>query len=107
MEALMPTVTLGNVSVVQGFKPDEGINVVVLRRVKNVGNQETTFQLNEVDGQDRPSRAMNLALLVRMWQEHSDKDPAWVDGNDRLTVELVADHFDCPIGRPDNWRRGT
>src|SRR3954464_11806887 len=100
-------VTLGNVSVLEGYKPDEGVNVVLLKHRRDLGNQETTFSLNETDIDDRPSRAMNLSMLTRIWREHSDKDPAWVEGKDRLTVELVADHFNCPIGRPDNWRCGT
>lgn len=98
--------TFGNESVVEGYKEDEGVNLVKLRARKDLGRRVTTMNLNETDIDERPSRAMNLKTCVLMWQELSDKAPSWVEGDDRLLVELAADHFGCAIGRPKNWREG-
>lgn len=102
----MPTLNLGNASVVESYKPDPGTNETKLKRRKDLGRQVTTMQLNEVDGDDRPSRSMNLTLVKRFWSEHSDQPPAWVDGDDDLLNALVADEFGCDIGRPKNWKVG-
>ena len=112
----MAHVTLGNVSVLKAYKPDESVNLTLVEKDKYAGNRVTTMNLNETtpvrhsDGvlgpEDEPSRAMNLSLALRIWPEHSDKNPAWVAGDDRLLVELLADHFNCPIGRPENWKEG-
>jgi hypothetical protein len=42
------------------------------------------MNLNEVDGEDNPSRGMNLTMLTRLWALHSDKPPAWVESDDEL-----------------------
>jgi hypothetical protein len=102
----MPLIQLGNDSVVEGYKPDEGTDVVLLRARKDLGRQITTMMLNETDIDDRPSRAMNLSLAVRVWSEHSDKPPAWVESDDELMAALIADHFGCRVGRPRNWKAG-
>lgn len=106
----MAVVLLGNESVIERVKknPDldaspDNINLVAR---DDLGHRVTTMSLNEVDGDDNPSRAMNLAMAVRLWSGDSDKPPAWVDGDDELLVALVADHFGCPIGRPKSWKEG-
>ena len=106
----MATIVLGNDSVIEEVKKDQALdaspdNVEYVKR-KDLGRRETTMDLNEVDGDDNPSRAMNLTLAVRFWPRHSDKPPAWVDGTDELLVALVADHFGCPVGRPKSWKVG-
>lgn len=102
----MAYLTLGNVSVVESYKEDEGTNVTKLRARKDLGKQITTMSLNETDIDDRPSRAMNLTMAIRFWEQHSDKPPAWVESDDRLLAELIADHFGCDIGRPKKWSVG-
>jgi hypothetical protein len=102
----VPTVTLGNESVLESYKPDQGTNATKLKARTDLGQQVTTMQLNEVDGDDRPSRSMNLTLVLRFWAEHSDKPPAWVDGDDDLLNALVADELGCKIGRPKSWKVG-
>lgn len=112
----MPTIRLGNVSVVQAYKPDEGVNVVLIKKDPYAGNRVTTFALNETepvrhpDGtlgpEDRPSRALNFSMVKRIWPEHSDKNPAWVEGDDELLVALLADEFTCAVGRPKKWQEG-
>jgi len=106
----MATIVLGNDSVIEEVKIDPALdaspdNVHYVAR-KDLGRREVTMDLNEVNGDDRPSRAMNFTLAVRFWGRHSDKPPAWVDGTDRLLVELLADHYGCPIGRPKTWTKG-
>lgn len=112
----MARITLGNVSVLTAYKPDESVNITLVEKNKYAGNRITTMQLNETepvrhsDGvlgpEDRPSRAMNYSLCLRIWPEHSDKPPAWVDGDDPHLVALLADHFGCAEGRPENWKEG-
>lgn len=102
----MSTVYLGNQSVVEAFKPDQGVNITKIKSRKELGNQITSMGLNETDIDDKPSRSMNLSMCIRMWNEHSDKAPAWVEGTDELLVALIADHFGCAIGRPKSWRNG-
>ena len=102
----MPTVQLGNESVIESYKPDPGTNATKLKSRKDLGQQVTTMHLNEVDGEDRPSRAMNLTMVQRFWSEHSDKPPMWVDGDDDLLNALVADELGCDIGRPKSWKVG-
>lgn len=100
----MPTVRLGNESVVEHVKPDEGTNESVARARKDLGQRVTTMSVNEVDGEDRESRAMNLSMVVRLWDMHSDKPPAWVESDDELLEQLVAGQFGCPQGRPKSWK---
>ena len=102
----MPNVQLGNESVLEPYKPDPGTDVTKTRVRKDLGKQVTTMSLNETDGADNPSRAMNLQMAARLWALHSDKPPAWVESDDNLLAELVADHFDCPVGRPKAWKEG-
>jgi hypothetical protein len=44
---------------------------------------------------------MNLTLVTRFWSEHSDKPPAWVDGDDDLLNALVADELGCRHRAPE------
>jgi hypothetical protein len=97
---------LGNESVIEGYKPDEGSNEVLYRSRKDLGKRTTTMSLNETDIDDNPSRAMNLTQAIRFWAQWSDKPPAWVEGDDDLLVALVAEHFGCPVGRPKSWSEG-
>lgn len=106
----MPVLYLGNESVIEKIKKDPALDDapdnVEYRDRADLGKRVTSMNLNEVDGDDKPSRAMNLTLAARFWPDHSDKPPAWVEGDDDLLVQLVADHFDCKIGRPKSWKEG-
>jgi hypothetical protein len=102
----VPTVLLGNESVTEPYKPDEGTDETKIRQRKDLGRRVTTMNLNEVDGDDNPSRAMNLTMVTRLWALHSDKPPAWVAGDDDLLNALIADHYGCELGRPKNWKEG-
>lgn len=110
----MPVVAFGNESVVETYKPDEGTNATKLRHRKALGRRITTMHLNEVDGpppgpaaaawEERPSTSMNVAMAIRFWAGESDKAPAWVESTDELLAQLLAQHFDCPVGRPKSWK---
>jgi hypothetical protein len=102
----MAQLRFGNESVIEGYKPDEGVNEVLYKSREDLGKRTTTMSLNEVDIDDNPSRSMNLALAIRFWGQESDKPPLWVEGDDELLVALVADHFGCPIGQPKSWKEG-
>ena len=102
----MPTVLLGNESVLEPYKPDQGTDETKVRVREDLGRRVTTMSLNEVDGDDNPSRAMNLAMVIRLWGLHSNEPPAWVDGDDDLLTALIADHYGCETGRPKNWKEG-
>lgn len=102
----MPTIALGNESVIEHYKPDEGTDETKVKARKDLGNRVTTMSLNETDITDKPSRAMNLQMVTRLWEMHSDKPPAWVDGDDELLTQLVADHYGAPVGRPKSWKEG-
>jgi hypothetical protein len=49
---------------------------------------------------------MNLTMATRLWAMHSDEAPAWVESDDELLSALIADHYGCDIGRPDDWQEG-
>jgi hypothetical protein len=102
----VPTVLLGNESVTEPYKPDEGTDETKIRQRKDLGRRVTAMNLNEVDGQDEPSRGMNLTMLTRLWAMHSDKSPSWVESDDELLAALIADHYGCKNGRPKNWKEG-
>jgi hypothetical protein len=63
----VPTVLLGNESVTEPYKPDEGTDETKIRQRKDLGRRVTSMNLNEVDGDDNPSRAMNLTMVTRLW----------------------------------------
>jgi hypothetical protein len=106
----MPNIRLGNESVIEETKKDpdaeSSADNVYYKARKALGNRVTTMFLAETDIANRPNRAMNMQLATREWERHSDKPPAWVDGDDDLLVQLLADHYGCPIGQPKNWKEG-
>jgi hypothetical protein len=110
------TVFLGNVAVIEPYKPDPDVNEIKVRDRKDLGPRTTTFSLNETapvrnpDGslgpEETESRAMNLAMVRSLWPMQSRQPPAWVEGTDDLLVELIADEFGCKVGRPKTWKEG-
>ena len=43
-----------------------------------------------------------LAGVIGAYAACSSEPPAWVEGDDDALVSAVAEHYDCPIGCPDN-----
>jgi hypothetical protein len=100
----MAHLRFGNESVIEHVKADEGTNTSTPEPRPDLGNRVTSMNLNEVDGDDNPSRAMNLQMAVRLWTMHSNTAPAWVESDDDdLLAQLVADHFNTKVGRPKSW----
>jgi hypothetical protein len=48
----VPTVLLGNQSVTEPYKPDEGTDETLIRSRADLGRRVTSMNLNEVDGDD-------------------------------------------------------
>jgi len=49
-----------------------------------------------------------LATIVGangVWSYHGSDAPDWVEGSDdaAMLVNVIAEHYGCPIGRPDDW----
>lgn len=78
------------------------IEAVATRVVRNPlpGQRVTSVGIpNEND----PSTWMHdLFGASGLWRSHSDGDPAWVDGDERL-AGAVAAVFGIPIGEPAGW----
>lgn len=106
----MAIVYLGNKSVITQVKKDDSLDATAdnLKTIGrgDLGQRVTTLNLNETDIEDRPSRAMNLALAANLWATQSDKAPVWVESDDELLATLIADHFGCPVGRPKSFKEG-
>jgi len=93
-------ILLGNTSVVEPFKPDPDTDVIEHRSREDLGNQVTTItpgggKLAEV-----------FAEIVALWQHHSPELPAWVKSADKDLEGLLARHFGCRTGRPQDWKDG-
>lgn len=45
-----------------------------------------------------------------VWNHHTQGDdpgdvkPDWIECDDELVGGLLAAHYDCPVGRPKNWK---
>lgn len=117
---IITTVSLGNESVIEGYKPDEGVDTTLFRPRKDLGSRVVSMNLSETEGRmvevlegkppvwvEQPSRSMNLTMAIRLWTHCSDKDPSWVESNDPLFASLLADHFGgIPTKRPKDWKEG-
>ena len=98
----MSVVYLGNVSVVvpQGeaqavtHSADE-VPPVPDNKVHrpDLSQQVTTISLGE---------GGTVADVAACWQAHSAAAPAWVESDDEVLEQQVAEHFGCPVGCPDN-----
>lgn len=97
----MPTVYLGNTSVVVPFGEAQAVvhgsddaPPVPQQSVHapELGQQVTTISLPEGGG---------LAEVVSTWSAHSASDPAWVESDDDALADQVASHYSIPVGCPD------
>lgn len=84
----MRVVKLGNAAAL-----DRGIRMEG-KRVTTVYAQEPTLQ----------EQMRTIVHADGIWPQHSRQPAAWVEcEQDRELEASLADHFGCPIGRPDNW----
>lgn len=87
----MSTVHLGNANAV-AVQPDG-------QRVP-LGEQVTTVAIPDSYTLDEKVRTVTHADGV--WGAHSnDPGPAWVECDDEDLLGALAQHYGCPIGRPD------
>lgn len=74
-----------------------------------MGNRVTTAQIP-----DEYSLSEQLLALVAdstqgaqhdgVWRSHSAAPvPAWVETTDATLTAAIAEHYGCPVGRPDDW----
>lgn len=107
----MPKVMFGNESVIEQLKKDEGGDAtpdnLTTRARKDLGNQVTTFTIPPAT--DDPTGwtvQKQLAFVTSVWPLHSDKQPAWVESDDATLEQFFAAQYNCPAGRPKNWKVG-
>ena len=97
----MPTVLLGNTAVTVPVTEaqavthsgDEAPPAPRAADAPELGQQITTIALPE---------SATIADLVAAWTAHSSADPAWVESDDDVLEEQVAEHYGIPRGCPDN-----
>ena len=113
----MPKVMLGNESVIEAVKKDEGADAaeenVRYKARKDLGNQVTTFVIPPIgrleDGTVDPTGwtvEKQLSFVTSVWPMHSDKNPAWVESDDQALQAFFAQQYGCREGRPKNWKVG-
>ena len=113
----MPKVMLGNESVIEAVKKDEGADAseenLKFKARKDLGNQVTSFTIPPIsklpDGTvDETGWTLQkqLAFVTSVWPLHSDKNPAWVESDDEALQGFFASQYGCREGRPKNWKVG-
>lgn len=46
---------------------------------------------------------LHLLEVEDLWRSHGSDNPDWVESDDAELAQLVADHYGCPVGRPEGW----
>lgn len=92
----MALVQFGNEAVLEPYKPNPETNETKTRKVK--GSKITTMSLVTQD----VGEAINTAKAL--WQNDSEKAPAWVESDDEVLQAALAQTFDCREGRPQSWK---
>jgi hypothetical protein len=83
----MPNVVFGNRSALDRGQPIPGEQVTELSLPGCYTFDECLRSVVHSDG---------------MWRKHSAEPPMWVESDDDDLAEKIAEHFGCPVGRPDN-----
>jgi len=113
----MPKVMLGNESVIEAVKKDEGVDAseenLRYKARSDLGKQVTTFTIPPIsyldDGTVDPTGwtvEKQLSFVTSVWPMHSDKPPAWVESDDPQLQGFFASQYGCREGRPKNWKVG-
>lgn len=113
----MPIVRLGNASVIEAVKKDEGVDAseenLNYRARKELGNQVTTFTIPPISYLEDGTVDLTgwtlvkqLDFVTRVWPMHSDKNPVWVECDDPLLQAHFASQYGCREGQPKNWSVG-
>ena len=65
------------------------------------GRRET--EIGVPNGVPMPEAFVTVTARTGVWAAWSDGAPAWVECDNAAFAELLAAHWGCPIGRPDDW----
>jgi hypothetical protein len=84
----LPTVYLGNVSPLDGGRLMRG---------------PQTTQVVFMDNDDLATRMRTVTHVDGLWIRHSTQPPAWVQSDDEDLELALAEHYECPTGRPQDW----
>lgn len=70
---------------------------------------EQILELSIPDGVYTDAEQMrNIIHQDGLWVAHSDAPgPSWVESDDPELAEALANHYGCPIGRPDTEEGGS
>lgn len=93
----MPTVTLGNTAPIETRKPDD--SVLEFERVprEDIGETYTVFSVPE-----GTSLIESVTTITRAFDgHHSDDAAAWVESDDPILAEALAQHYKCEIRKSD------
>lgn len=94
----MPTIELGNISVISMITdPNTGMRTKY--RANHIDQSITHISIP-------PSWNLleTLGGVTNLWNSESDAPPAWVRCSEDPDLEgMLAKHFSCPVGQPDDW----
>lgn len=78
-------------------------NSAAIDKVKHLpGKRITTVVIQDED--TLPQRVRTITHVDGIWPQHSPEPAAWVEcPEDEELQATLAEHFGCPIGRPDDW----
>lgn len=63
-------------------------------------------RVTRVDFPEDMSVAEAVETIIKpvkgIWAQHSDEAPDWVESDSDMLAQLLADHFDCTVGAPND-----
>lgn len=97
-EPVIATVIIGNSAPVQPDKVNEAESLDVELTDLDIDYAETTFGV--VEG----SLSSAVTTVTRTFESyHSREGAQWVESDHKSLEAILADHWDCPTGRPEDW----
>lgn len=99
-------VQLGNSAAKEAYRDDKGLHHRDVR-----GSRVTTVVIP--DSYSLMEAVSSVVSQDGAWNHHSqgadvsDSAPDWVESDNDGLAQLLAEHFECPIGRPKGWKDVT
>lgn len=96
-------VLLGNPAAKEAYRADSG----ELSHRPLTGRRITTIVIP--DNYTLLEAVSSVTAQDGAWNHHSqgndpaDVSPDWVESDDEALASLLAQHFECPVGRPEEW----
>src|SRR5689334_4065676 len=96
-------VLLGNSAAKEAYRTDSG----ELSHRPLSGRRITTISIP--DNYTLIEAVSSVVAQDGAWNHHSqgndpaDASPDWVESDNDALASLLAQHFECPIGRPEEW----